>query len=147
MKTTKHFALVALLVLGAALSASTPAWAQIDLTPTGAEPGATGQASFSDVRRFWGIIDPVNGISASWITCTLNVTCQGLTPRATYMVPNAGTFRASRDGTGSLKARGFSLVWRFWNGVLLSEPQVQVYRVNGDGSYTLVLWRAFPWGT
>jgi hypothetical protein len=35
MKTTRHFALTALLVLGATLYAGTPAWAQIDLTPTG----------------------------------------------------------------------------------------------------------------
>ena len=146
MKTTKHFALVALLVLGAALSASTPAWAQIDLTPTGAEPGATGQVSFSDLRPWAGIIDPTNGIGGQGYTCTLYLTCQGLTPHATYIVNNAGTFKASRDGTGSFTAKSHLLIWEFWNGVLISDPQVRVSRVNADGSYTLVLWAELPWG-
>ena len=147
MMTMKRFARTALLVLGATLCASTPAWAQIDLTPTGAEPGATGQASSSDVQFVsMGILDPTNGISYWGYSCTLYVTCQGLTPGATYMVPNAGTFKASRDGTGSVTAKRYPLIWEFWNGVLISDPQVRVSRVNADGSYTLVLWAELPWG-
>jgi hypothetical protein len=144
MKTAKHFALVVLMVVGATLSASTPAWAWINLTPTGAEPGATGQASSSDVQFVsMGILDPTNGISYWGYSCTLYVTCQGLTPGATYMVPNAGTFKASRDGTGSLKkpAKGYPLMWAYTSdGVLYSRPGVGVSRINPDGSYTLVLW-------
>ena len=145
-KTKKQFALVALLVLGATLPASTPAWA-IDLSPTGAEPGATGQASSSHVRYVGsGIIDPTNGIGYVDYTCTLYVTCQGLTPGATYAT-SAGTFNASRDGTGSAKAVKCHLTWYYWNGALYSAPRVQVYRINPDGSYTLVLWAALsrPW--
>jgi hypothetical protein len=146
MATIKRVGLTALLVVGATLYASTPAWAQIDLTSTGAEPGATGQASFSNLRSFAGIIDPTNGIAGQGYTCTLYLTCQGLTPHATYIVNNAGTFKASRDGTGSVTAKRYPLIWEFWNGVLISDPQVRVSRVNADGSYTLVLWAELPWG-
>ena len=140
MKTTKHFALVALLVLGATLYASTPAWAQFDLTPTGAEPGATGQASMSHLRYdSAGILDPANGIGYQAYTCNLDVACQGLTPGATYQT-SAGTFQASRDGTGKARAVKFLLMWEGQNGVLISEPRVEVYRINPDGSFTLVLW-------
>jgi hypothetical protein len=150
MMTMKRFARTALLVLGATLCASTPAWAQIDLTPTGAEPGATGQASSSHVRFVnSGIIDPAYGIGSEYYTCTLYVTCQGLTPGATYTVTNsnAGTFKASRDGTGSVKVVKYPLIWEYQNGMLYLEPRVQVYRINPDGSYTLVLWEELssPW--
>jgi hypothetical protein len=141
MNTMRRFGVAAVLALGATLYASTPAWAQIDLTPTGAEPGVTGQASSSHVRYVnSGIIDPANGIGYDYYTCTLYVTCQGLTPGATYMVSNGGTLKASRDGTGSIKAARYPLIWEYQNGMLYSEPRVQVYRINPDGSYTLVLW-------
>ncbi len=151
MKTTKHCALTTLLVVAATLSASTPAWAQIDLTPTGAEPGAAGQASSSHVKYVAsGISDPTNGIGYEAYTCTLSITCQGLTPGATYAT-SAGTFKASRDGTGSAQAAHCTLTWYSWVDVYgrlqVQPPRVQVYRVNSDGSYTLVLWAALssPW--
>lgn len=143
MKTMKQFALVALLVLGATLSASTPAWAQIDLTPTDAEPGATGQASSSHVQYHGRGIDPYSGYGYVAYTCTLYVTCQGLTPGVTYST-SAGAFVASRDGTGSAKRGKYPLVWEYWNGVLVMQPHVQVYRINPDGSSTLVLWASLP---
>jgi hypothetical protein len=61
MKTTKHFALAALLALGATIYASAAARAETyDLTPTGAEPGAAGQfalSGFQLVSRSWGAGD------------------------------------------------------------------------------------------
>jgi len=144
---TKRLGLAALLVFGATLYASTPAWAEIDLTPTGAEPGATGQASSSHVKFVEsGILDPANGIGFDEYMCTLTVTCQGLTPGATYAT-NAGTFKASRDGTGSAKAARVRFVWEYQNYGLYSEPRVAVSRINPDGSYTLVLWAELssPW--
>jgi hypothetical protein len=140
MKTTKQFALVVLMVVGATLCATTPAGAQIDLTPTGAEPGATGQASLTHLRYdSAGILDPANGIGYQAYTCNLNVACQGLTPGATYQT-SAGTFQASRDGTGKARAVKFYLIWEYQNGVLIYEPRVEVYRITPDGSSTLVLW-------
>jgi hypothetical protein len=69
------------------------------------------------------------------------VTCQGLTPGATYAVTNAGTFKASRDGTGDIKAAKYPLLWWVdWNHTWYNDPRVEVYRINPDGSHTLVLW-------
>lgn len=144
MKTTKHFALTALLILGATLYATAPAQAQtFDLTPTGDEPNATGQASLSHVKYdSTGFIDPTNGIGYTTYMCTLYMTCQGLTPGATYLT-SAGTFKANRDGTGSAKAARYRLTWYDWvdfYGLHVQPPRVYVYRVNPDGSFTLVLW-------
>ena len=151
MKTTKHFALMALLVLGATLYASTPARAApFDLTPTGAEPGATGQGRLAHVElvdysvggQIW--IGPPPSYQMHWqyewytYSGELSVACQGLTPGATYRT-SAGTFIADRYGRGKAKTTDFSFTYGYEWGRLISVPQVEVYRVNRDGSETLVL--------
>jgi hypothetical protein len=145
MKTTKHFALATLLVLGGTLFANTVDWAQIDLTPTGAEPGATGQVATSHVRFLGSVIpDPYAGLVYYNYKCTLSVTCQGLTPGATYST-GVGTFKASSDGTGSAKDAECHLTFVYDQyGNKLGGETLPVYRINADGSYTLVLWTAYP---
>jgi hypothetical protein len=107
MKTTKHFALTALLVLGTTLSASTPAQAQvdvgtIDLMNTGFLPGASGQATLSDVvyegDTFYFESRIPMYVHRYVYTGYLTLTCQGLKPGGKY-VTALGTFTAARDGT------------------------------------------------
>jgi hypothetical protein len=144
MKTTKHFALTTLLVVGATLYASTPAWAQIDLTPTGAEPKATGVAELGG-RLI--LIDGGTEQNYRWVTYggTLYVACAGLTPGATYST-TAGRFKALRDGTGTAKAKGSSLTYFYWlyTDNFAGAGPVEVYRINSDGSETLILYADYP---
>jgi hypothetical protein len=144
MKTSKPFALAALLVLGATLVASTPARAQLELMPTGAEPGATGQATLSHIKYAGsGIVNPLSGLCYEAYKCTLSVTCQGLTPGATYT--GAANFTASRKGKGSstIQHYGFLFYYYVQDGTLYGWP-LPVYRVNADGSQTLVLLAVVP---
>ena len=112
MNTTKHFAVAALLVLGAALYPSTSAQAQvdvgtIDLENTGLLPGASGQAALTEVVNVgdyfttnWQTLDTIHSYVYAG---NLTLTCRGLKPGAKYETP-LGTFTAPRDGT--LSCRG-----------------------------------------
>lgn len=99
MKTTKHFALAALLILGAALSASTPVRAQSTITltnvadPTDPDSGASGQATLSDVA--YASSDTLGSSENDmWVgdfyTGYLTVSCSGLTPGARYRIGPIG---------------------------------------------------------
>jgi hypothetical protein len=153
MKTTKQFALVALLVLGAMLGASTPAQAQLGgIIPLNCQVGvddpdygASGRVSIAAMEPGWGSFY-VDDQGNRWgsIDCKLIVECWDLTPGATYSL--AGNFagkniKAARDG--SLKyakthvtleyymPSGSNEIW--WN------VYVTVTRLNPDGTSTLVL--------
>jgi hypothetical protein len=145
MKTTKHFPLVALLVLGATLYASCPAGAgTYALTPTGSEPGAAGQFTLS---RFHFVLTgnsgPPNYIGFTmWRGC-LTVTCQGLTPGAMYST-RAGTFTADRSGNGVAKDTQCTLTY-FWYGNVPNAGYVGVSRINPDGSQTPALAAPLPY--
>jgi hypothetical protein len=147
MGIIKQFGVVALLVLGATLCASTPARAQtFDLTPTGAEAGATGQATLTKVRYLGTVYVP-----AYWpfkyykFVGHLQVTCQGLAPGATYAT-SAGTFTAGSDGTGTAKTSAFYFGYdASLDGYVFGYPEVTVSRINPDGSETPVLYTMLPY--
>jgi hypothetical protein len=144
MNTTKHFALTALLVLGATLYAGTPAQAlTFDLMPTGAEPGATGQVAIDVLALVDSYRDPLGG---GYVTYrgSLYVTCQGLTPGATYW-SSAGTFKARHDGTGATTLRRyFFFTYYFSGGYVFDSTPVTVALINPDGSQTVVLSAKVP---
>jgi len=150
MKTTKHFAVAALLVLGATLGASTPVRADGtgDLTPTGAEPNAIGQYTLTHVKFINGGGFNYDPGGYELYRGRLTVTCQGLTPGATYAT-SAGTFKAARDGTGKATASQVNFVYRFewtwWGAIVIIPPTVSVARVNPDGSMTVVLQAQLPY--
>ena len=146
MKTIKHFAVAALLVLGATLSAGRPAYAQefYDLTSTGAEPTTAGQFALTRVKflMVWSDYPPTGWSYVSY-QATLHVRCQGLTPGAWYST-SAGKFRAASDGTGSAKTTKFYFGYSFYYGALMDSTLVEVSRINADGSQTLVLSGSVP---
>lgn len=108
MNATKRFALTVLFVVAALLSASVPARAQvdvgtIDLVNTGLLPGASGQATLTDVvyvgdnssyPDYWQYY-------VEYYAGELTLTCQGLKPGAKYMTP-FGVAKAAPDGTLNL---------------------------------------------
>jgi hypothetical protein len=143
MKTTKHCALVALLVLGATLCAEATA-GTYPLGNTGAEPDATGQFTLSKFR--WvtrGNSGPPNYIYFEVWRGSFTVTCQGLTPGARYSTP-AGTFKVDRMGNGDAKDNQVSITYTWYSNVP-SGGYVLVYRINPDGSQTLVLSAPVPY--
>ena len=158
---------VAALAVGLTLFTSTPAWAggkakadwgTIQLSNVGDEPCASGQATLTNVERTWYCYDeyppgspwPILHVWAQY-TGVLTVACQNLNPRATYWTP-AGTFRAGRTGTGTVKGKvSFEIVYIHdtWTGstTLLKWFVVDVIRLDADGSETTVLTGDFfpPW--
>jgi hypothetical protein len=144
MITMKQFGLATLIALGATLCVSAGARAQsFDLTPTGAEPGAAGQADIGASALVEGYRDPLGN---GYVTFrgSLYVTCQGLTPGATYW-SSAGTFKAKRDGTGSVALkRDFFFTFTFSSGYVVDSTLVMVARINPDGSHTIVLSARVP---
>ena len=99
MKTTKHFALVALLVLGATLSASNPVLAQSTITLTNVADPADPDSDASGEATLTNVVDSSDGYS-EWsgdyvffyrvYEGDLTVRCSGLTPGATYRVGPTG---------------------------------------------------------
>ncbi len=97
MDTIKRIGFAALFVLGTTLCASAPAQTY-QLTPTGAEPSATGQATLAKIKSRGTKED----FPYQWYFYSgyLTVTCQGLTPGATYGIGGfKGTIKAAPDGT------------------------------------------------
>src|SRR5262245_39077237 len=99
MKTTKQFALVALFVLGATLSASTPARAQSTITltnvadPTDPDAEASGQAALTNVvYSFDGYSEWSGDYEWGYLVYEgdLTVRLSGLTPGATYRIGPTG---------------------------------------------------------
>jgi hypothetical protein len=144
MNTMKRFGLAALLAIGATLCASAAARAgTFDLTPTGAEPGATGQATIETLA----LVDSSGTPAGGEVTFrgSLSVQCQGLTPGATYW-SSAGTFKAKRDGTGTaLLRRTFFFTYTYYLGYVVDSTPVIVARINPDGSQTAVLYANVPY--
>ena len=161
MNPMKRLGLVAVLVVGVTLLASTPAlarvswrdWGTIQFTSTGAEPEASGQASLTNVVcRDSNPYDP-DPWRTEYCSGKLTVYCQDLTPGATYWTP-AGTFIANRKGEGKISGQvDFTVEWynSDWWGPVVSDPyEVDVVRLDPDGSIlvkTLVLTGEFspPW--
>jgi hypothetical protein len=144
MFTIKQFGLAALLVFVVTLSASAPARAgTFDLAPTGAEPGATGQAAIDVLALVESSGTPAGGEVT--FRGSLSVQCQGLTPGATYW-SSAGTFKAKRDGTGTaLLRRTFFFTYTYYLGYVVDSTPVIVARINPDGSQTAVLYAKVPY--
>ena len=155
MNPVKRVGLAALLVVGMALFASTPARAgrpvniyQCELENTGDEPEATGHAAVVDVK-YKGV--NADGDEVFWLKAS--VTCQHLTPHATYWTP-VGTFTANGKGNGNVvgwvdivvpadSQEDFVLFWLTY--------VVEVVRLDQDGNETTVLsapppppW-PYPW--
>ena len=152
MKIVKRVGLVALLVVGVTLLASTPTWAgdkwaeePIELRNVGDEPQASGDATLTRVclLSVWNAPGPEafpSGEAA--LSATLCVDCQNLTPGAAYWTP-AGTFKANNKGTGRISGNvEFHLSWGYWE-----QPSwyaVDLVRLNPDGTSTTVLtWYFF----
>ena len=163
MKTTKHFALAALLVLVATLSAGTPARAQvdvgtIDLENTGLLPGASGQATLSDVM-FLGdyfIYDFTvpSTVHVYVYAGELTLTCQGLKPGAKYLTP-FGLAKAAPDGTLNLSGPvSYSHYWSYGSVGWWAPPGDSSYlggglsaNVSNAGNKRIVLsgWFGYPY--
>jgi len=154
MSSIRQFGLAALFVIAVPLLGSAPVlatdWGTIDLASTDAEPGALGQATFTDVQ--WTGRGRVEGLGRyfCWDAYTgeMTVTCQGLTPGARYTTP-AGKFRARRDGTGSVSGTATLYVWYRYDSVKgyyvpWIPGKVDVSRLDDRNSSTLVLTGVYP---
>ncbi len=97
---------------------------------------ATGQVTFGGWR--WQKVEGTDGVIYTWVEQKVTIKCTNLTPGATYET-SAGTFTADRKGNGNavrIVAAAFPV-----------PMDAFVYRVNTDGSPTLVLawwWRGGP---
>jgi hypothetical protein len=164
MNPMKRLGLTLLLVVGVTLLASTPArasenwrtggkpvpgqdWGTIQLTNIGDEPAATGGATLTEVRYLSGAEDGSSRGEA--FSGTLSVSCQNLTPGATYWSP-AGTFNANRKGQGRITGNVVFMIeyevfgagdWKLL--ILVGPYVVDVDRLNADGSRTPVLTGVF----
>jgi hypothetical protein len=141
----KRFGLAALFAIGVALFSCSPARAQTTLMNTGVEPSASGQATLTKVKFLYALqTETMNTVMYKGY---LTVTCQGLTPGATYATPG-GTFTADRNGNGMAKGWtrfGYtSWIDEWGNWVPADDPWVDVVRLNRDGSTTLVLTGPWP---
>jgi hypothetical protein len=138
---------MALLVLGATLSASTPARAQGTFTyplscVVGVDDpdyGSSGEYGFGGIRTLVGWDDLGRPLAA--FEGTLWLQCWDLTPGAVYSAYN-NTSKAGKDGSVSFTWRHVRLVYRYpWNGqpgYWQWQPS-PVYRLNRDKTSTLVL--------
>ena len=97
MTSLKRFGLAALFVIGAGLFTSSLARAQTPLTNTGVDPDATGQATLTEVTSsdFWS--DWYSNYAFEIYSGNLTLSCEGLTPGATYRV---GPTQVSRSKKG-----------------------------------------------
>jgi hypothetical protein len=149
----KLFQLAVVFLVVVALLAGTPALAAlggtVQLTHVGDESGATGTATLTKVNYLGGW-NPMGTMTWMNYKGYLTVTCTGLTPGATYSTP-AGTFKADRSGKGTVKRWvyfGFMWWWDDFYGWCGPDPtgyEVDVLRLNPDGSSTLVLIGAYPY--
>jgi hypothetical protein len=158
--------MAAVLMVGVTLLASTPAsaedrgdWGTIQLTETGAEPGASGVATLAKVNctfsfsytdgEWWNPYPDVHEYRE--YRGHLTVTCHNLNSGATYWTP-AGTFKADRTGTGTASGKvDFVLEYGFstWSGEVgfSNWLMVDVIRLDSDGSSVTALKGDFfpPW--
>ncbi|HUT91550.1 MAG TPA: hypothetical protein VMY37_18775 [Thermoguttaceae bacterium] len=157
MNPVKRLGLAVLLVVGVTLLGSTSAraaapgdWGTVQLTNVGDEPGATGEASLTRVKRLWS--DVQEWMRIDYYSGKLTVKCRNLTPGATYSTP-AGTFLADRKGNGGVSGQVMFSVYvdeGWWGPTSVMEPYVvDVVRLDPDGSCTTVLTGEFvpPWAT
>jgi hypothetical protein len=137
MNPMTRIGMVAVLVAGATLLASTAAAARSKNTYTyelvnvcdsgDQDADATGQATYGEWT--WVLSRPHD--FEGWWERRVDVNSQNLTPGATYWTP-VGTFTANSKGNGKV------------SGYLRSDFRfpgigMVVYRVNADASWTLVL--------
>ena len=147
MNPMKRLGLVAVLVVGVTLVASTPTraedWGTIQLMPIGDEPQASGEATMTDVA---GRLYKLRGKTMWGYWGTLSVTCHNLTPRTWYWTP-AGTIKADRNGDGTVSG-DVQLEWNSLpypdNDAWILPFVVDVVRVNANGPGTMVLTGTFP---
>jgi hypothetical protein len=152
MKTTKHFALASLLVVGATLSASTPARAQgggyavLDCVVGVGDPdyGASGGVSAGGTILYGGVSN--NGTYYVVVNCRVILACSDLTPGATYSFSVGGkTFKAHQDGSAEVTLKNIQLVFYAGpDGYDCYTPLV-VSRQNPNGTWTPVLAADIPW--
>jgi hypothetical protein len=142
--------LAALFVFGTTLCASPAQALTVQLTPSGAEPNAAGQATIDTISYRGKSFAPYGNAWFYSYSGNLTVTCQGLTPGATYWT-SAGTVKAAQDGTLHASVKNWSFFYKF---IFTSTrpnltgywvyPIVLVSRVNSDGSCTVVLAAQLP---
>jgi hypothetical protein len=157
MNSTKRLERAALFVVGVMLFVTTPAlargsgdWGTIQLTNTGGEPNAAGEASLTHVKRLWS--DVQEWMRIDYYSGKLTVKCRSLTPGATYWTPS-GTFTADRKGNGGTSCQVLFTVYvdeGWWGPAVVMDPYVvDVVRLNPDGSSTPVMTGEFvpPWAT
>ena len=155
MNPMKRLGLAALLAVSVTVLASTAAraaapgnWGTVQLTNIGDEPGASGEASLTHVKRLWS--DVQEWMRIDHYSGKLTVKCRNLTPGATYSTP-AGTFIADRKGNGGASGQVLFTVYvdeGWWGPTAVMDPYVvDVFRLNGDGTCTPVLTGTFvpPW--
>ena len=140
MTLMRQFGLAALFVIGVALFTSTPALAvdfgTIELTNRGLEPGASGQATLTNVTflGFGSLLSSSPAYPSTYFEEVykgeLTVTLEGLSPGATYRIgPTARYliwwllppdscyyhFTASNNGTAEVAVpANFRNVWRYY---------------------------------
>jgi len=148
----KRLGLAALFAIGVGLFTSSPAraqegedWGTIDLGATSAEPGASGQAtptnvSFpdsSEAGQYW--VEPYSG--------DLSMTCQGLRPHTTYNTSVGRKMKTGRDGTLQGVMRKHFEVWWWFDDVtgrwIRRDPFFYVSVERAQGSRDLVLIGAY----
>src|SRR5262249_55545343 len=114
------------------------------LASTGAEPGAAGQFTLSKFQLIArGATPPPFNIPFLTFRGTLTVTCQGLTPGATYWT-TAGSFQADRNRNGSAKYRRYPFTYFRDYFVGWHDGGVSVSRITPDGSGTSILQALMP---
>ncbi len=140
MKTTRRFAVTALLCLGATLCATAPAPAQGFFYPLScvvgvADPdyGALGGYMFSGRPTLTSIYSTV-------YVGKLYLRCSGLTPGAVYSAGDKKS-HADRDGNLEIQWSNVTIEYRYisgWGGQWEFSPS-PVYRLDTDKTSTLVL--------
>jgi hypothetical protein len=109
----------------------------IEVANVGDEPLASGVATLTNVRSMQYDYPPYPPpvVHVYAFAGQLSLTCENLTPGATYATP-VGTFRADRTGTGNVKGK-LHFGWTDLNYWLPFE--VDIDRLDPDGSSTTVL--------
>ena len=157
MNSVKRLGMVAVLVVGVGLLASTTAqakkptgesWGPIKLTNVGDEPQASGEATLTEVVLVDIYFDESGSVYWECYTARLRVDGKNLTPGATYSTP-AGTLTANSRGKVTVAGDvyfeiGYFPSWDGWPPVWIPWPYVvNVFRLIPDGSSAWVLTGGF----
>jgi hypothetical protein len=114
-------------------------WGKKGLANVGDEPGASGEATLTDVE-FVGTSWWDDYGCTDFYTGRLTVACQGLTPGATYSTP-AGTLTPRTRGKVRAAGDVSFVVEHFlsWSGWIVVPYVVKVVRLDSDGFSVTVL--------